>query len=751
MRLVLTALTIVFCAFFTQLEAQSIMQDNGATTSIVFDGDYVDYQIPSTTTATRIEFNLKGADGGKHNGCSRRGGEGATVLAGFVIGTGINELQPGGYIRIIVGGKGDSFGSQNDGGAGGGGGTGILYTTDRSNTEATPNFSGQNDKWVILAVAGGGGGVSINRTQTGCFDGDNGNGGNTGTSGTSGGNDNSGGTNGNGGIRTGPNNSGAGGAGGGYLSDGAASSNLSIDGRKGGVTGGVGGASVGTFIRAGGFGYGGGGSASSTLDDGGGGGGGYSGGGSGSERSDGQGGGGGGSFINSASLGQFNSIVGLETTNSPEDGWANFAFRSAGGTEIACRTTGDIRISGDNTRVFGSQVTSYRRVGIGETITDFGFVIAGQIERFIELDCSDVGSSLSNLMIVTSSSGPIAFCNINVEIKSVAPVLTCLRPFMVFLNGNGTANILASSVQTTLTVGCGEIVSQVVSPSVVDCGDLNVAIPATLTVTDNYGNTDACTVMVTATDLALPTARCQDVVLELEANPTDLDPILVDNGSSDNCGIASYVLSQSSFTTANIGENTVTLTVRDASGNPRNCNAIVTVEDRILPVSWRYFTAERSAGKSVLLKWGTAQEMNNAGFTIQRSTDGESWRGIGFKAASSATVPTYIFEDEEAPAATLYYRLRQEDHDGAFAFSAIRQIQQTELKETVYPNPFAEAVTLFSDVAQEVTIYDLQGRVVSTIFHAGNGAQATALDLKAGLYQVYFQRSGTVLRLVSMR
>jgi len=51
----------------------------------------------------------------------------------------------------------------------------------------------------------------------------------------------------------------------------------------------------------------------------------------------------------------------------------------------------------------------------------------------------------------------------------------------------------------------------------------------------------------------------------------------VDNGSADNCGIASLQLSQTSFACANIGANTVLLTATDHSGNVASAPATVTV------------------------------------------------------------------------------------------------------------------------------------------------------------------------------
>lgn len=55
----------------------------------------------------------------------------------------------------------------------------------------------------------------------------------------------------------------------------------------------------------------------------------------------------------------------------------------------------------------------------------------------------------------------------------------------------------------------------------------------------------------------------------------------VNNGSSDNCGPVTLSVSKTTFACANIGANTVILTVTDASGNTSTCTAVVTVVGEI--------------------------------------------------------------------------------------------------------------------------------------------------------------------------
>ncbi|WP_420401694.1 BspA family leucine-rich repeat surface protein [Flagellimonas sp.] len=79
-------------------------------------------------------------------------------------------------------------------------------------------------------------------------------------------------------------------------------------------------------------------------------------------------------------------------------------------------------------------------------------------------------------------------------------------------------------------------------------------------------------------DTELPIAICQDITVQLNgegfATITAAD---IDNGSNDNCGIEGLSISSSNFTSENIGENTVTLTVTDANGNTASCDAQVMV------------------------------------------------------------------------------------------------------------------------------------------------------------------------------
>lgn len=273
-------------------------------------GTFTDYTIPTVNPPELISFIARGADGGDAalvdsegaDLCRGKGGIGAIVEGTFVIGPGVGELEPGGVLRFLPGGVGESSGTSgiasSDVSGGGGGGSGVLYQPPSSSS------------WIPLLVAGGGGGGYQGTGLGICSLSLKGGNGQLGTCGSDGGTRTSeaggpGGCDGLGGTGTvRANGQGYAGGGGGYYGDGGGTD---VGGKRfGGLRseseGGLGGEAVladGDFF--GGWGCGGGGTGSQVDALGtntiyvaaGGGGGGYSGGGAGGP---GAAGGGGGSY-----------------------------------------------------------------------------------------------------------------------------------------------------------------------------------------------------------------------------------------------------------------------------------------------------------------------------------------------------------------------------------------------------------------------------------------------------------------------
>ena len=104
-----------------------------------------------------------------------------------------------------------------------------------------------------------------------------------------------------------------------------------------------------------------------------------------------------------------------------------------------------------------------------------------------------------------------------------------------------------------------------------------------VTMTDANGCSATASVTLEIVDVTFPVAISKNITVELDANgQASITAADIDNGSSDNCSIVNMEVDQTDFSCATLGENTVTLTVTDASGNKSMTTAVVTVTGCIL-------------------------------------------------------------------------------------------------------------------------------------------------------------------------
>ena len=95
---------------------------------------------------------------------------------------------------------------------------------------------------------------------------------------------------------------------------------------------------------------------------------------------------------------------------------------------------------------------------------------------------------------------------------------------------------------------------------------------------DIHGNTSTASFTVTVSDNQLPVVITRNISRQInEGESIEILSDDIDDGSYDNCVIASMSLSRTIFTAADEGDNLVVLTVTDSSGNSSTGNAIVTI------------------------------------------------------------------------------------------------------------------------------------------------------------------------------
>ncbi|NAS14473.1 T9SS type B sorting domain-containing protein, partial [Poritiphilus flavus] len=193
-----------------------------------------------------------------------------------------------------------------------------------------------------------------------------------------------------------------------------------------------------------------------------------------------------------------------------------------------------------------------------------------------DFDCSDVGQNTVTLRVADGSQNT-ASCTATVTVQDTTPPTALCKAATLELNANGEASLTADLVDDGSGDACGNVTLEV-SPSnftVRDLGENTVR----LMLTDQQGNTASCQTIVTVADNQAPTAICKDIIVELDTmGSATIEVTDIDNGSYDNLGGAiSLSLDQTTFSCPDVGQNTVSLTVEDESGNVSTCTAEVMV------------------------------------------------------------------------------------------------------------------------------------------------------------------------------
>lgn len=138
----------------------------------------------------------------------------------------------------------------------------------------------------------------------------------------------------------------------------------------------------------------------------------------------------------------------------------------------------------------------------------------------------------------------------------------------------------------------------------------------------------------------------------------------------------------------------------------------------VLPVTLTRFEAKAS-GLDAQLSWTTAQEKNNRYFQVERALDGGEFEAVTQVAGAGTSTTAHAYAHRDAGAGlrarTAYYRLKQVDLDGTFAYSEVQAVRFADVTDAIlYPNPATEQLLVrlpaSADALTALTVYSALGQ-----------------------------------------
>ena len=371
-------------------------------------------------------------------------------------------------------------------------------------------------------------------------------------------------------------------------------------------------------------------------------------------------------------------------------------------------------------------------------------------------DANDLGNEFLTIGIDNSGASPVLLTEYtpdpSVPITSVAGIQSQVM-------ANGSANIILTGVTTTLPIACGTPVvviadlwsSQSARAQVAHCVNCGISYSAGYLSVAGFVN--CATLMYNATitnNTAASVSGFYRIYADVNSDgyftPAS-DTLLQDTTYfSIAAGPGTTTLASGPVPIANRNQD-LFIVITQTSGQASGASRVVLLQSTEcipLPVTFRAFTATRINRSNVALRWETASESNNLGFSIQRNLGGNNWETVAFinsqaQNGNSNSLLAYAYTDLNTHSGISQYRIMQVDLDYKARLSEIRAVRGDGQKEKtiVYPNPSRDGsinvVFDKQDGVRDVYLSDPTGRIIKK----WDGLTENILEIKnlaGGLY-----------------
>jgi len=370
------------------------------------------------------------------------------------------------------------------------------------------------------------------------------------------------------------------------------------------------------------------------------------------------------------------------------------------------------------------------------TVVDLINPVAIAQDIIVQLDASGnatiTASDIENGSTDNCSIATYALSKTNFDCSNMGDNVT------IQLDANGNATVSANDVDNNSTDNC-TIASSLLDKTAFTCANLG-ANSVTLTITDQDGNSESATAIVTVVDNVSPTVATQNISVQLDASGTaSISTADIDNGSTDNCDISTMSLDTTSFNCDDLGANTVTLSVTDSNGNTGTNTAIITVQDNINPVAIgddiiRYL--EPDTFVSI-----TANDVNNGSSdncNVSLSLSEDTFTAIGIYPVVLTATDSFGNSNSISVNVTI-----------VDATLDINEETKNDYDIKIYPNPADREIHIASEVKIDVIeIIDMSGKLISKIKNTNNTLDVSQLSKGMYILRLFSEKNVTNKQLV---
>ena len=257
---------------------------------------------------------------------------------------------------------------------------------------------------------------------------------------------------------------------------------------------------------------------------------------------------------------------------------------------------------------------------------------------------------ISRVWTATDVSGNAASATQTITVQDVTkPSIT--TPANVTVNcqddNTSTATGVASGTDNCSPVAIAQTQTSTQSSDVNSPAHYNYVISRVWTATDVSGNATSATQTITVQDVTKPTVKTKNLTVTLVNGVASITVAMVNDGSNDNCSPLNFSLSKTVFNCSNIGQNSVTLTATDVSGNTASATAVITVAGVIPAPSITVTRTDNTFtgvgnDKTIFIGYGAqALTLSGANASSSQPNTAYAWSPAAYLSTATGPVTSY--------------------------------------------------------------------------------------------------------------